>query len=225
MIQFKVWLLQRAWERFKAGAAAALKPEFEAFCDEAGTWLDDFALFMAIKDAHGGVSWLSWEMPLVQRAPAALAKASHDLADGVRQHQFRQFLFFKAWRALKAHANSQGVRLIGDVPIFVSSDSADVWAHPEIFQLDEQRQPVAVAGVPPDYFSKTGQLWGNPLYNWETLKATGYDWWVERFRRRWSRWIWCGSITSAALRPTGASRPACPRPRWAIGRRGRAPTF
>jgi 4-alpha-glucanotransferase len=180
VIQFKVTLLQRAWERFKAGAAAALKPEFEAFCDEAGSWLNDYALFMAIKDAHGGVSWLSWETPLVQRAPEALAKASHDLADGVRQHQFRQFLFFKAWRALKAHANTQGVRLIGDAPIFVSSDSADVWAHPEIFQLDEKRQPVAVAGVPPDYFSKTGQLWGNPLYNWDRLKASGFDWWVDR---------------------------------------------
>jgi 4-alpha-glucanotransferase len=180
VIQFKVRLLQRAWERFKAGAAAPLKPEFESFCAEAGGWLDDFALFMAIKDAHGGVSWLNWDQPLVQRQPAALAAASHNLADGVRQHQFRQFLFFKAWRALKAHANSQGVRLIGDVPIFVSSDSSDVWAHPENFQLDEQRRPLAVAGVPPDYFSKTGQLWGNPLYNWDVLQASGYDWWVER---------------------------------------------
>lgn len=182
VIQFKVALLQRAWERFKAGAAAALKPEFEAFCDGAATWLDDFALFMAIKDAHGGASWLGWELPLVRREPAALDQARARYADGVRQHQFRQFLFFRAWRALKAHANTQGVRLIGDIPIFVSSDSSDVWAHPEIFQLDENRQPVAVAGVPPDYFSKTGQLWGNPLYNWEALKASGYDWWVERLR-------------------------------------------
>ena len=182
VIEFKVWLLQRAWERFKAGAAAALKPEFEAFRDEAASWLDDFALFMAVKDAHGGASWLGWEPALVQRQPEALAKASHELADGVRQHQFRQFLFFKAWQALKAHANTQGVRLIGDIPIFVSSDSSDVWAHPEFFQLDAARQPVAVAGVPPDYFSKTGQLWGNPLYDWEALKANGYDWWVERFK-------------------------------------------
>jgi len=182
VIQFKVALLQRAWERFRAGAAAALKPEFEAFCDEAAGWLDDFALFMALKDAHGGASWLTWELPLVRRDDAALAAARSRQADSIRQHQFRQFLFFKAWRALKAHANTQGVRLIGDIPIFVSSDSADVWAHPENFQLDEHRQPVAVAGVPPDYFSKTGQLWGNPLYDWEALKASGYDWWVQRFR-------------------------------------------
>ncbi len=182
VIQFKVWLLQRAWERFKAGAAAALKPQFEAFCDEAGSWLNDFALFMAIKDSRGGASWLGWESALVLREPAALAKVSRELADGVRQHQFRQFLFFKAWRALKAHANTQGVRLIGDIPIFVSSDSSDVWAHPEIFQLDAQRRPVAIAGVPPDYFSKTGQLWGNPLYDWDALKANGYDWWVERLQ-------------------------------------------
>jgi 4-alpha-glucanotransferase len=182
VIEFKVWLLQRAWERFKAGAAAALKPEFEAFRDEGASWLEDFALFMAIKDAHGGASWLGWEKALVQRQQAALDKARRELADGMRQHQFRQFLFFKAWRALKAHANTQGVRLIGDIPIFVSSDSADVWAHPELFQLDADRQPLAVAGVPPDYFSKTGQLWGNPLYDWEALKAVGYDWWVERFK-------------------------------------------
>jgi 4-alpha-glucanotransferase len=182
VIQFKVWLLDRAWQRFRSGAAAALKPEVEAFCDEAATWLEDFALFMALKDAHGGGSWLTWELPLVRRETAALDQARANLADGIRQHQFRQFLFFKAWRALKAHANTQGVRLIGDIPIFVSSDSSDVWAHPEIFQLDERRQPVAVAGVPPDYFSKTGQLWGNPLYDWQALKATGYDWWVERFQ-------------------------------------------
>jgi 4-alpha-glucanotransferase len=182
VIQFKVALLGRAWERFKAGAATALKPELEDFCDEAGEWLDDFALFMALKDAHGGASWLSWELPLVRRDPQALDEARARLSDGIRQHQFRQFLFFKAWRALKAHANTQGVRLIGDIPIFVAIDSADVWAHPQIFQLDEKRQPAAVAGVPPDYFSKTGQLWGNPLYDWEALKATGYDWWVERFR-------------------------------------------
>ncbi len=182
VIQFKVSLLQRAWERFRAGAAAALKPELETFCDESAAWLDDFALFMALKDEHGGASWLTWEAPLVQREPAALDAARARLADGVRQHEFRQFLFFKAWRALKAHANTQGVRLIGDIPIFVSSDSADIWAHPEIFQLDANRQPVAVAGVPPDYFSKTGQLWGNPLYDWDALKANGYDWWVQRFQ-------------------------------------------
>ena len=182
VIQFKVRLLERAWERFKHGAAAQLKGPFEAFCGEAAEWLDDYALFMALKDAHGGGTWLEWELPMVRREDAALAKARSQLAGAMQQHKFRQFLFFRAWRALKTHANAQGVRLIGDVPIFVSSDSADVWAHPESFLLDERRQPVAVAGVPPDYFSKTGQLWGNPLYDWQALKETGYDWWVSRFR-------------------------------------------
>ena len=182
VIKFKVALLARAWERFKGGAAAQLKGPFEAFRSEVGEWLDDYGLFMALKDAHGGGSWLDWPLPLKQRDDASLARARAELADAIHEHQFRQFLFFRAWRALKAHANAQGVRLIGDMPIFVSSDSADVWAHPEIFMLDEQRQPVAVAGVPPDYFSKTGQLWGNPLYDWKALKANGYDWWVSRFR-------------------------------------------
>ncbi|HUS14092.1 MAG TPA: 4-alpha-glucanotransferase [Chloroflexia bacterium] len=182
VIKFKVALLTRAWERFRHGAAAQLKGPFEAFCAEAAEWLDDYGLFMALKDAHGGGSWLEWPLPLKRRDEATLAKAKTDLADSIQQHKFRQFLFFRAWRALKAHANAQGVRLIGDIPIFVSSDSSDVWAHPEIFLLDEQRQPVAVAGVPPDYFSKTGQLWGNPLYNWERLKETGYAWWAARFR-------------------------------------------
>jgi 4-alpha-glucanotransferase len=182
VIKFKISLLEAAWEHFKHGAAAQFKGPYEAFCSEAADWLDDYGLFMALKDAHGGGTWLDWPLPLKRRDDSALSKARAELAEGIQQHKFRQFLFFRAWRALKAHANAQGVRLIGDIPIFVSSDSADVWAHPEIFLLDEQRQPVAVAGVPPDYFSKTGQLWGNPLYNWEMLKATGYDWWVSRFR-------------------------------------------
>lgn len=182
VIQFKVRLLKLAWERFKAGAAATLKPAFEAFCDETAGWLDDYALFMALKDRHGGASWLTWELPLIRRETAALDQARSTLGDEVREHQFRQFLFFRAWQALKGHANVQGIRLIGDIPIFVSSDSADVWSHPEIFLLDEQRQPLAIAGVPPDYFSKTGQLWGNPLYDWDALKSNGYDWWVDRFQ-------------------------------------------
>jgi 4-alpha-glucanotransferase len=182
VIKFKISLLERAWEHFKHGAAAQLKGPFESFCSEAAEWLDDYALFMALKDAHGGGTWLDWPLALKRRDDAALAKARAELAGAIQQHKFRQFLFFRAWRGLKTHANAQGVRLIGDIPIFVSSDSADVWAHPDIFLLDEQRRPVAVAGVPPDYFSKTGQLWGNPLYNWEMLKETGYDWWVSRFR-------------------------------------------
>ena len=182
MIKFKVKLLARAWENFQAGAAPSLRAEFESFCAERAGWLDDYALFMALKDVHGGESWHKWEMDLIRREPAALAKARARLKAAGDEHKFRQFLFFRQWHALKDYANSNGIRLIGDVPIFVSSDSADVWARPEIFLLDEQRQPTAVAGVPPDYFSQTGQLWGNPLYDWPALKHTGYAWWIDRMR-------------------------------------------
>ena len=179
---FKGRLLKQAWERFRAGRADTLRDEFDAFRRQKASWLDDYALFMALKDAHGGANWRDWPAPLRRREPEALAEARRSLAEQVGQYQFQQFLFFRQWRAVKEYANSRGVRLIGDAPIFVSADSADVWANPEIFLLDEQRRPTAVAGVPPDYFSPTGQLWGNPLYNWDALKQTGYGWWVNRIR-------------------------------------------
>jgi 4-alpha-glucanotransferase len=137
---------------------------------------------MALKDAHGGASWLDWPTELVRRDPGRLATARRDLSDGISRHQFAQFLFFRQWKALKDHANGRGIKLLGDAPIFVSSDSADVWANPDLFFLDEHRRPTVVAGVPPDYFSATGQLWGNPLYNWGALAKTGYAWWVARMR-------------------------------------------
>lgn len=180
--RFKLRLLERAWENYLAGAAPALKPGFEAYCAEEADWLDEFALFVALKDAHGGASWIEWKVEFGERDPEALARARQHLADAITQSKFRQFLFARQWRALKAYANARRVRLIGDVPIFVSTDSADVWSNPECFMLDEHRQPVVVAGVPPDYFSATGQLWGNPLYNWEALRQTGYAWWVARMR-------------------------------------------
>jgi 4-alpha-glucanotransferase len=180
VIKFKVRLLERAWENFKAGRAQALRAPFEAFVAAEQRWLEDFGLFMALKDANGGGSWLTWELPLKRREPAALAEARATLADQARQHQFRQFLFYSAWSKVKDYANTNDVRLIGDIPIFVSSDSSDVWANPDIFQLDEERQPVAVAGVPPDYFSATGQLWGNPLYRWDRHADEGYGWWIRR---------------------------------------------
>jgi len=182
VIDFKVKLLAKAWDNFKAGAAPALRSAFDEFRAEEAAWLPDFGLFMALKDDHALASWLTWEAPLRKREPAALAAARAAHADRIAHHEFRQFLFFRAWRALKAYANNQGLRLIGDIPIFVSSDSSDVWANPELFMLDEDRQLVAVAGVPPDYFSATGQLWGNPLYDWPALQATGYVWWADRFR-------------------------------------------
>jgi 4-alpha-glucanotransferase len=135
-----------------------------------------------LKDAHEGKSWLEWPADLRRRVPSALEKSRTQVADGIGLHRFRQFLFFRQWRELKHQANQRGVKLIGDVPIFVSSDSADVWANPKLFQLDDQCQPRVVAGVPPDYFSRTGQLWGNPLYDWAELKRTGYAWWVARLK-------------------------------------------
>jgi 4-alpha-glucanotransferase len=182
VIQFKVRLLSQAWERFKSGTAPHLRKPFEDFCRQETAWLDDYALFMALKDTHGGRSWVEWPPEEHQRQPAALERARTHLSDGMGLHKFRQFLFFRQWRELKQYANQHGVRLIGDAPIFVSSDSADVWSHPKLFLLDKENKPIYVAGVPPDYFSRTGQLWGNPLYDWDALKRTGYAWWVARLR-------------------------------------------
>jgi 4-alpha-glucanotransferase len=182
VIQFKVGMLGRAWERFQSAAAPALRSPFEEFGARQAGWLDDFALFMALKDAHGGASWLKWPRDLVRREPGPLGRARRELAAGIGLHKFRQFLFFRQWKAVRDYAHNRGVRLIGDVPIFISADSADVWANPGLFLLDEERAPAVVAGVPPDYFSATGQLWGNPIYNWEALKQSGYGWWVARLR-------------------------------------------
>jgi 4-alpha-glucanotransferase len=178
----KAHLLHRAWQHFEAGAAAELSGSFEEFRARKAVWLDDFALFMALKKAHGGTSWYDWPDELILREPAALARARRELADDVGFEKFCQFLFARQWEALKRHAHAQGVQLIGDLPIFVASDSADVWTHPDLFQLDERRRPRVVAGVPPDYFSATGQLWGNPLYDWDALERTGYAWWIDRVR-------------------------------------------
>jgi 4-alpha-glucanotransferase len=182
VIPFKRRLLEAAWERFLSGSGASLCEEWETFCQQEAHWLVDFARFMALKDAYEGKSWQEWPKAWRVQAPGALAEADRDLSDAIGRHRFGQFLFFRQWNALKAHANSLGVRLIGDVPIFVAADSADVWANPELFLLDEQHRPRAVAGVPPDYFSPTGQLWGNPLYNWDAMRRTDYAWWVARLR-------------------------------------------
>ncbi len=182
VIAFKERISRLAWQRFEAGTAPQLRTAFEQFRVRKEGWLDDFALFMALKDAHDGVSWQKWPDDLRQRRPAALERARRELAERIGLHRFQQFLFFRQWLALKEYAHRQGVRLIGDMPIFVAGDSAEVWAHPELFQLDEQRRATAVAGVPPDYFSATGQLWGNPLYNWEAHKQTGYAEWNARLR-------------------------------------------
>src|SRR5262249_46802356 len=182
VIEWKTRLLKQAWQRFQSGSASSLQSPFDEFCARQADWLADFALFMALKDAHGGKSWLQWPQELLLRESEAIESASKPFHAAVGVYKFGQFLFFRQWSALKSYANDQGVRLIGDIPIFVAGDSADVWAHPELFLLNKERRPIVVAGVPPDYFSKTGQLWGNPLYNWEVMKQTNYAWWIARLR-------------------------------------------
>lgn len=175
---FKLARLRRAFHRLPGQGAAALA----AFRATHAGWLEDYALFMALRDAHGGAVWTAWEPTLVRREPAALARARQELAGEIAFHAFVQWLFFEQWDALRRYAHARGVHIIGDLPIFVAHDSADVWAHQEIFDLDARGEPVTVAGVPPDAFSATGQRWGNPVYRWEVLRARGFDWWVARFR-------------------------------------------
>jgi 4-alpha-glucanotransferase len=182
VIQFKQRILGQAWRRFQAGAGAALRPLLDEFKAQQSHWLEDYALFMALKEAQGGGSWSAWPRELLERNPAALDRARRDLAGAVGTHRFGQFLFFHQWKALRRYAAERSIGIIGDTPIFVASDSADLWSSPQLFQLDAQRRPRVVAGVPPDYFSATGQLWGNPLYDWQALKETGYAWWVDRLR-------------------------------------------
>jgi len=180
--QFKDRLLREGFENFKLGAAKHLAADFEEFCEVNEFWLDDYALFRALKDTHGGIQWTQWEQELANREPLALEKARDELRDQIERHKFYQFLFFKQWQALSDYCRARGVKLIGDIPIFVAHDSVDVWANREYFKLDHEGERTVVAGVPPDYFSETGQLWGNPLYDWDGLKADGFQWWIERVR-------------------------------------------
>ncbi|MFL5341614.1 MAG: 4-alpha-glucanotransferase [Gemmataceae bacterium] len=181
-IPYKAALLDRAWENFRGGAAPALKAVFEDFNQRNADWLYDYAFFMALKDDQGGATWQDWPAPLRSRQPEALAMARARLGDLIGRRQFRQFLFFRQWDALHHHATSRGVKIMGDAPIFVSGDSADVWANPHLFLLDLDRKQRVDAGVPPDYFSPTGQLWGNPIYDWAEAKKSGYAWWIARLR-------------------------------------------
>jgi 4-alpha-glucanotransferase len=179
---FKHRLLARAWSNFSVAPSRELKVAFKQFCDEQAHWLDDYALFRALKASHNDVCYLDWPAELVQREPAALARARGDLADQIQKFCFAQFLLFRQGARLKEHARAKGIRLIGDLPFFVSPDSSDVWANPELFLLDEQHRPQFVAGVPPDYFSPDGQLWGNPVYDWDAHRRTGYRWCIDRLR-------------------------------------------
>jgi 4-alpha-glucanotransferase len=178
--EFKHQLLARAFERFKSERPGAIVTTFAAFCDAESSWLDDYALFRALKDVNGGKQWNEWEQPFVRRESEAISCAQTSLADQIAAHKFYQFLFFRQWLELKQYCNERNIKLFGDIPIFVAQDSADVWKDPDQFKLDSDRSPIVVAGVPPDYFSKTGQLWGNPIYDWSRMQTNGFEWWIRR---------------------------------------------
>jgi 4-alpha-glucanotransferase len=182
VIEFKQPLLARAFAAFETTATPLRREAFESFVSDHATWLPDFALFMALKRANRGAAWNAWDRALVRREGEALARARRELARAIREVEFEQWLFFEQWADVRRQAHERGIRIMGDIPIFVAHDSADVWAHPEIFHLAADGRPSFQAGVPPDYFSATGQLWGNPLYRWPALARTGYAWWIERFR-------------------------------------------
>jgi 4-alpha-glucanotransferase len=180
---YKYPLLRAAWRHFDAEAPAADKKRLTAFVKAEASWLEDFALYTALKDAAAGKAWSDWDTDLVKRKPAALTKARQAHADEIAFHQFCQWVFDWQWQAIRQYANERGVKVMGDIPIFVAYDSADVWANQELFSLDSKGKPTVIAGVPPDYFSKTGQRWGNPLYKWDVLAKSGYAWWVARFQK------------------------------------------
>ncbi len=182
VIPWKMGVLDRSFIRYQHTQSSSLTGEMEAFQASQASWLQDFALFMALKEAHGGAPWPSWEKPLRERQPKALAAARQQYDVAIQRQIYRQFLFFRQWSRLRDHAREKNIQVIGDIPIFVAHDSADVWANPHLFYLEKDGTPTFVAGVPPDYFSPTGQLWGNPLYRWEVHAASGYEWWLSRIR-------------------------------------------
>jgi 4-alpha-glucanotransferase len=182
VIRWKVPVLRKAASRFLGGAAGEDRRAFDRFCTENAAWLPDFALFMACKEEQGGVAWNIWPADIARRTPAGMTAASARLKEAVLAVQYWQFEFFRQWQELRAYAGKAGIRVVGDIPIYVALDSSDVWTNREYFHLSEGGQPLKIAGVPPDYFSATGQCWGNPIYQWDRLKQTGYRWWIERFR-------------------------------------------
>lgn len=172
-------VLRKAYER--SFGSLKKKPEYTAFTEKSAHWLDDYALYMAVKDYFGGVCFIEWDEDICLRKKSALSKYRSMLKPEINFYKFQQYLFYTQWKALKSYANERGIEIVGDIPIYVAFDSADTWANPRLFQMDEKGYPTGVAGCPPDYFSELGQLWGNPLYDWEYHKKTGYEWWMRRF--------------------------------------------
>lgn len=177
----KVPLLKKSFQLFRSKASSSQKNQFESFCQQNSFWLDDYALFLALKETHQNTAWNSWEHDIKWREPDAIKRWRAQLAYAIDNHKYQQYQFYKQWSDIKNYCSKCGIRLIGDIPLFIALDSADVWLRPELFYLDEDGQPTVVAGVPPDYFSQTGQRWGNPLYGWDVMAKESYQWWVERF--------------------------------------------
>lgn len=172
--KFKREILDKAYERFK------IHREYEIFCEENKFWLDDFALFCSLKEKFNGSMWCDWEDGIKRRVKDAIDYYNNELKNEIEKHKFFQYIFYKQWKGLKKYCNENGIQIIGDLPIYVTYDSPDVWANQDLFKLDFNLKPLFVAGVPPDYFSETGQRWGNPVYNWNRLKERNYDWWIKR---------------------------------------------
>jgi len=182
VIKFKMPLLKKSFETFGRKAPWHRREEFEVFCQQNASWLETYSLFMALKEAHDLSSWNTWEEDIRTRQPKSVEHWSKTLNQAIRYHKYQQYQFLRQWLGLKKYCNERGIRLIGDMPIFIALDSVEVWSQPEMFYLDHGGKPTVVAGVPPDYFSNTGQLWGNPLYRWDVMAKNGYAWWIERFR-------------------------------------------
>jgi len=181
LIPIKMELLQRAAQEFQTTASAEDRHAFDEFCQRCHFWVDEYAFYMALKQAHGGASWTEWDPAIARRQPEAIAQWRERLAPDIFCHQFLQFEFHRQWSALRRYANERQIQIVGDIPIYVAHDSVDVWAYPDNFMIDpETLAPAEMAGVPPDYFSATGQLWGNPTYNWQILQERGFHWWIQR---------------------------------------------
>ena len=186
VIHWKLDLLNRSYDRFRFEGGTKLKEEVGLFYTRHSGWLEDYALFMALKEHQGGKPWSQWPVNFRDRDHQALDHFRADQDYAIQRQKYYQFLFYQGWEDLRAYGHKMGVKIIGDIPIFIAHDSADAWTHRELFYLDESGQPIVVAGVPPDYYTKTGQLWGNPLYRWEVHARDGYSWWMERLRSAFS---------------------------------------
>jgi 4-alpha-glucanotransferase len=186
-IEFKEALLGRAFENFERANPAGVRAEFEKFKEASAGWLNDYALYRSLKRERNEVAWTEWEERLVRRDDETLAGARLRLAKEIERVKFKQFLFFDQWARLRAHCRDKQIKIIGDIPIFVAHDSAAVWTNPPLLKLAERGRPRFVAGVPPDYFSRTGQLWGNPIYDWDRMREDNFRWWVARARHALAR--------------------------------------